>query len=87
MNTEEFAKRLAQMLEVDIAPADLRADATLFEEWGLDSLQAFQLVIATEALAGAMVPPPEIPEMYTVADAYDYYVSLRGDTLRSGRSG
>lgn len=41
---------------------------------GLDSLQAFQLIIFIEALANVDVPPLDLPDIYTVQDAYDYYV-------------
>ena len=30
----------------------------------------------SEALAGADIPPLELPDLYTLGDAYDYYRSL-----------
>lgn len=71
---EEFGRQLAKILDVDVEK--IRSYDGLFDDWGLDSLQAFQMIIVTEAMAGAVVPPPEIPEIFTVGDAYAYYRSL-----------
>ena len=83
MNCHQFATRVASMLQLDVLVLDLSEEACLFESWMLDSLQAFQLVVAIEALSGVDIPPPEIPYMLTVGDAFDYYLSLAG-SLREG---
>ena len=76
MNDEEgFAVRLAAMLALEDVPT--HSNATLFEEWSLDSLQAFQLIVAIEAMADVDVPPPYVPPIFTVRDAFDYFLHLR----------
>lgn len=70
----EFADRLAAHLEVDSTRRDERA--SIFEDWVLDSLRTFQLIVVVEAMAGVAVPPASIPEMYSIGDVYGYYRSL-----------
>lgn len=70
---EAFLKRLATLL--GIPNVTVETGASLFDDWGLDSLQAFQLIVATESIAGALIPPEEIPEIWTVDDAYAYYLA------------
>lgn len=86
MNLNEFANRLLSILGLDIEDVICTAETGLFDEWALDSLQAFQMIVAIEGIAGAVVPPPRIPEMMTVGDAYDYYVSLCTDAIARGQS-
>jgi acyl carrier protein len=52
------------------------ADTTsLFDELGLDSMNAFELIIITEQLAGLSVPLPDLPPIFTLGDAYAYYLA------------
>jgi acyl carrier protein len=41
---------------------------------GVDSLQSLEVIIVTEQMAGVWIPPAVQPEIFTVADAYSYYV-------------
>lgn len=72
LSLDEYCRRIFGLLDVP-APEPVDAAAGLFEELALDSLQAFELVVATEQLAGREVPPPELPAIWTVGDAYRYY--------------
>ena len=58
-------------IESDRPPS---AGTRLFEDLELDSLQAFELIICIESIAGVLVPPEEMPNIWTLGDAYDYYV-------------
>lgn len=78
---QSFGQRVAVLMEIEI-PDEVSPYDGLFEEWALDSLQAFQLIVVIEALADVMVPPPSIPEMFTVGDAYAYFQSLVISTER-----
>lgn len=71
---ETFARRIASLLGVDI-PDDSSRYLGLYD-LGLDSLQAFELLVITEALAGPTVVLEEVPELCTMDDAYQYYASL-----------
>jgi len=69
---DDFSSRVIDTLQVDQPPA-VTPYSDLYNELGLDSFQAFQLIVVIEALAGAEVPPPDLPEMYTMGDAFRYY--------------
>jgi acyl carrier protein len=76
LSSESFVTRLASILNVDLGPIGMSLDVSLYEDWALDSLQAFQMIVAIESLADAIVPPVEIPELFTPLDAFEYYMSL-----------
>jgi acyl carrier protein len=80
----EYLAMMSEMLQVQ-AIEPLEPQSSLYEDWGIDSLQAFELIILTEQLAGLHIPPAEIPLMFTVQDAYEYYQLCR--TLRSQSQG
>ena len=73
---DRFGRHLAGLLGVE-CEVPVRRSHGLFDDWNLDSLLVFQLIVTVEAMADCMLPPDEIPEMYTVGDAFDYYASLR----------
>ena len=72
---EDFSEQVLAGLQLDEPPA-LGLDTDLYDEVGLDSFQAFLLIVLVESLAGADVPPPQLPAMYTMGDAFRYYRSL-----------
>lgn len=78
MEFENFVQRLRQNISADL-PESLSPNDGLYDELGLDSFQAFELLIIVESLAGSLVPPVDIPELYTVGDAYAYYRKLRSN--------
>jgi acyl carrier protein len=75
LDYDAFAARVVELLQLAWDGAVNPYDS-LYDELGLDSLQAFELLVIVEALAGAAVPPPEIPEIFTMQDAYTYFESL-----------
>ena len=82
---ERFVERLRELLRAELPQSVTRYDG-LYDELGFDSFQAFELLIVVESLAGTVMPPPELPEIYTLGDAYTYYQQLRaGDTGAVGR--
>jgi len=80
---EEYLSLMGEMLQAPIH-GTLNGESGLYDDWGIDSLQAFELIILTEQLAGIHIPPADIPLMFTVNDAYAYYVLCHG--LRSQSS-
>ncbi|MGH9212991.1 MAG: acyl carrier protein [Acidimicrobiales bacterium] len=80
MNFEEFVTRVGVLLRIEI-PQPVNPYDSLYDDLGLDSFQAFELMIIVEALAESMVPPFDMPELYTLADAFDYYEQLRAAEL------
>lgn len=79
-----FVVELAGLLRLE-PKLTFEPDASLFDDWALDSLQAFEMIVIIESMAGADVPPPNLPNLFTVGDAYAYYCSLRSE--RSNRLG
>lgn len=77
LTLEDFTLSLQRGMGIELASPPTPEDG-LFEVWGLDSLQAFQMIVVVEDLAGCLVPPPEIPTILVVSDAYAYYRSLVG---------
>ena len=77
METHSFSEYLSLMDELLLinSEVELNEESSLYSDWGIDSLQAFELILLTEQLAGVHVPPSEIPELYTTGDAYRYYLT------------
>ena len=80
MDFAEFVRRLSTLLRVEF-PDDVNPYDSLYADLGLDSFQAFEMLIIIEGLADCMVPPLEVPEIYTLNDAYAYYQHLRDAEL------
>jgi len=57
---------LVEMFEID--PADINADARLYEDLDVDSLDAVDLVIQLRDFTGAKVRPEQFKEVRTVGD-------------------
>lgn len=71
---EAFSERIAELIGIDVQPP-LNPYDGLYTDLGLDSLQAFELIIIIETLADA-VPLDDVPELYTMQDAFEYYAHL-----------
>lgn len=74
--TSTSCTKLREGFDLDI-PHDDTAHRDLPERPGFDSLTAFELLLATDALAGTTTPPAHPPPLHTIADAFDYYNQLR----------
>lgn len=69
-----FGIRLLSALKVLVPLDGINPSTGLFDEIGLDSLQAFEMIVIIEGAAELMVPPPELPVIFTISDAYSYYL-------------
>src|SRR6478735_7763981 len=76
LSYDDFTCRLLDLLALEVEGPVNPYDG-LYTELALDSFQALQLIVIIESLADAQVPPLDLPDLFTVQDAYDYYVSLR----------
>ena len=81
MNFDEFVERLRELLRIEIPEPVNRYDS-LYDDLGLDSFKAFELLIICESLADNVVPPETPPELFTLADAFTYYEQLRQEGAR-----
>ncbi len=75
----DFTSQVGTLLEVDI-PEDISPYDSLYEELGLDSFQAYELICIVEGMADCLVPPETLPEMYTLSDAFGYYEELKASS-------
>lgn len=63
-------------------PEPIEPATGLFDELGLDSFDAFRMILFLETLSDIDFPPDDIPPMFTADDAYGYYrllVHLQAD--------
>jgi acyl carrier protein len=70
MNDEDLSARLYRLLSehFELEPASLKPQARLYEDLGLDSIDAVDLSLATEELTGCETSPKAFQEARTVAD-------------------
>lgn len=80
MDFSEFVLRISKLLRIEL-PENMSRYDSIYDELGLDSFQAFELLIIVEGLAEAMVPPVDVPEIFTMDDAFAYYERLRAAEL------
>jgi acyl carrier protein len=78
MTFEQFADRLIAGLGLSM-PIDPQCpgNTQLFGDDGLDSFHAFELLILIETMAKLELPPTELPVIFTLGDAYAYYLEAR----------
>jgi acyl carrier protein len=72
LNFADFAAMLVGRLKIDDVPP-LQPFTGVFDDLGIDSFHAFEMLIIIETAAGLDVPPPELPAIYTLGDAFEYY--------------
>jgi acyl carrier protein len=88
-----FCRQLFALLEIDVNE-EIACSTGLFDELGLDSLQAFELVLATEELADVAVSSSReawsatctdsSPSIFTLGDAFAYYeVLMRSKSMNA----
>ena len=75
LTIEQFIPRFAAQFGHD--HRSIEPSTGLFDELGLDSFDAFRMILFLEELAAIDVPPDDIPPIFTVSDAYGYYAQLR----------
>jgi acyl carrier protein len=76
MDFGEFAELLISHMELPYTGPFERSTG-VYDELGVDSLQAFQMLIIIETAAELDVPSLELPDIITLGDAYDYYLAAR----------
>jgi len=74
----DFSKRIVELLHLD-CPLPVDPGSSLYDELAIDSFQAFELIVLIEAMANVQVPPAVVPELYTMADAFQYFQVLVGE--------
>ena len=76
---EQFALAIGNRLGVEV-PQPIAPWTGLYDQLALDSFQAFEMLLVIEDMAENEAPPMEIPALFTLGDAYGYYLQLRATT-------
>ena len=79
MNTKEevFEKVSSILVELfDVNPADIRADANLYKELDIDSIDAVDLVVELKKVTGKKLEPENFKTVQTVQDVVDAIFDL-----------
>lgn len=73
LNKEQIFAYLSESLEqtFEIPAEDIRADARLYEDLDIDSLDAVDLVIQLRDRTGVKVQPEQFKDVRTVGDVVD----------------
>lgn len=62
----EVQKALVELFEVDVAK--IKPDARLYEDLGLDSIDAVDLVVRLQELSGRKIQPDDFKSIRTIRD-------------------
>ena len=70
MNQNEIIEKLREILveEFELDPASVTADARLYEDLDLDSIDAVDLVIRLQQMTGRKIKPEDFKGVRTVGD-------------------
>ena len=73
MTRADILQKLKDVLEelFEIPPQKVTPEAKLFEELGLDSIDAVDLVVKIQAVTGRRVSPQDFKAVRTVGDVLD----------------
>lgn len=85
MEFQEFVEDLRTALTAEL-PESVTPYDGLYDDLGFDSFQGFELLIVVEGLAGNVVPPAEVPALFTLGDVHAYYEELSSAEADSGAS-
>jgi acyl carrier protein len=75
MDLDQFVARLRGDFALEI-PEGMGAHDDLYDIPGFSSLDAYEVLLAAEELAGADAPPLDAPPIRSLADAFGYYELL-----------
>ncbi len=70
LSAQELRKKIQEILaeEFEIEPESIHEDANLYEDLGIDSIDAVDLIVRLREITGKKVPPEEFKEVRTVGD-------------------
>lgn len=82
MNDEEIRQRITEVIaeEFELEPSQLGPEATLYDDLGLDSLDAVDMVVAMEKSFGVKLANDEaIKAVRTMNDLCNLIITLKKD--------
>jgi acyl carrier protein len=84
ISDEQVHQRVAQVMaeEFELKPESLQPDATLYEDLGLDSLDAVDMVVALEKAFGMKMTDEEaVRAVRTLGDLFDLVCRLKNQQV------
>ena len=70
MTEQEIEDRLRSILveEFEMEPSEVRREARLYDDLGIDSIDAVDLIVQLKDMTGLRIPPEEFKSVRTVDD-------------------
>jgi acyl carrier protein len=72
---QRFAREFCRHL--GLKPSEVTEATGLYDDLGLDSVRAFEALVILESWAELLFTPDFVPELYTLGDAYRYFLQCR----------
>ncbi len=82
ISDEELRQKVVEVLveEFELDPAEMGPDATLYEDLGLDSLDAVDMVVVLEKTFGMKMTDEEaLRSIRTMDDLYQFLIKLKSE--------
>ncbi len=82
VSDEELRQKVVEVLaeEFELDPAEMGPDATLYEDLGLDSLDAVDMVVVLEKTFGMKMTDEEaLRSIRTMDDLYQFLIKLKSE--------
>ena len=78
MDKEHLFFRIREILvdQFEIEQSNVTLDANLYEELGIDSIDAVDLMVQIKELTGKKIPPDKFKEIRTISDVLDTLTNL-----------
>ena len=73
MNNEQLYERIKEILvdQFEVDDSDVSLQANLYEELGIDSIDAVDLMVQLKELTGKKIPPEQFKEVRTIGDVLE----------------
>ena len=80
MTRETISRQLNELLveQFEVDPDSLNPDALLFDDLGIDSIDAVDLIIQLKELTGERIPPEQFKNVKTLGDVVEVVQSIAG---------
>ena len=78
MDKEHLFFRIREILvdQFEIEQSNVTLDANLYEELGIDSIDAVDLMVQIKELTGKKIPPDQFQKIRSIADVLDTLARL-----------
>lgn len=73
MDNDQLYERIRRILvdQFEVDDSEISLDANLYEELGIDSIDAVDLMVQLKELTGKKIPPEQFKEVRTIGDVLE----------------